>query len=140
MKLEGLPYKLKRGWKRLIRVIQSRHMSRTLAVVRAFPNRKILPYLLDIDLLASITCNFTTPSNLKWISQASTATFTVTCIHVLTLFFTSSLLLGRKRIAIIGAGPAGLAALKAVLDSEEWKEGYWDVVAFEAREDVGGIW
>jgi len=52
----------------------------------------------------------------------------------------SLFLLGRKRIAIIGAGPAGLAALKAVLDSEEWKEGHWDVVAFEVREDVGGVW
>jgi NADPH-dependent 2,4-dienoyl-CoA reductase/sulfur reductase-like enzyme len=92
---------------------------------------------VDVPYLTS------TSSNLKWIFQASTAKFTVNfkqpCIYALTLFF-SSLLLGRKRIAIIGAGPAGLAALKAVLDSGEWKKGYWDVVAFEAREDVGGVW
>ncbi|KAF9528346.1 hypothetical protein CPB83DRAFT_869524 [Crepidotus variabilis] len=43
-------------------------------------------------------------------------------------------------IGIIGAGPGGLAALKAVLDSPQFREGSWKVTAFEAREDVGGIW
>ncbi|KAG7089370.1 hypothetical protein E1B28_011060 [Marasmius oreades] len=46
----------------------------------------------------------------------------------------------RKRICIIGAGPAGLAALKVVLDSPHYKAGKWEVVCFEAREGVGGIW
>lgn len=47
---------------------------------------------------------------------------------------------GKKNVVIIGAGPSGLAALKAVLDSHEWRKGRWDVVALEAREEIGGIW
>ncbi|KXN92125.1 Flavin-containing monooxygenase FMO GS-OX-like 9 [Leucoagaricus sp. SymC.cos] len=46
----------------------------------------------------------------------------------------------KKTICIIGAGPAGLAALKTALDSEQFKAGNWIPVAFEAREEVGGIW
>ncbi|KAF9445532.1 FAD/NAD(P)-binding domain-containing protein [Macrolepiota fuliginosa MF-IS2] len=38
------------------------------------------------------------------------------------------------------AGPVGLAALKAVLDSEQFKSGEWVPVAFESREDIGGVW
>ena len=46
-----------------------------------------------------------------------------------------------KRIGIIGAGPAGLAALKTVLDAREFHSGEWaDPVVLEAREDVGGVW
>ncbi|KAG8957112.1 hypothetical protein FRC03_010520 [Tulasnella sp. 419] len=48
-----------------------------------------------------------------------------------------------KRIAIIGGGgPAGLATLRVFrehisqLDADET----WDIVAFEAREDIGGVW
>ncbi|KAJ7583953.1 hypothetical protein C8J56DRAFT_952327, partial [Mycena floridula] len=46
----------------------------------------------------------------------------------------------RKRICIIGAGAAGLAALKAILDSHQYKTGLWTPVAFEARSKPGGIW
>ncbi|KAL0563566.1 monooxygenase, partial [Marasmius crinis-equi] len=46
----------------------------------------------------------------------------------------------QKKTCIIGAGPAGLAALKVVVDSPYYKSGGWKVVCFEARENVGGIW
>ena len=45
-----------------------------------------------------------------------------------------------QTIGIIGAGPSGLAALKVVLESAQFKAGKWDVVAFEARGNVGGVW
>ncbi|KAK2460843.1 hypothetical protein APHAL10511_007313 [Amanita phalloides] len=41
----------------------------------------------------------------------------------------------RKSIAIVGAGSAGLAMLKTLLDLPER-----DIVLFEERENVGGIW
>lgn len=43
-----------------------------------------------------------------------------------------------KSIAIIGAGSAGLAALKTFLEVEAQDD--WDIVLFEQRRDVGGIW
>ncbi|KAI0656895.1 FAD/NAD-P-binding domain-containing protein [Cubamyces menziesii] len=46
----------------------------------------------------------------------------------------------RRRIGVIGAGPAGLAAVKIIKDSQQYKDGLWTVTAFEAREEVGGIW
>lgn len=46
----------------------------------------------------------------------------------------------QKTICIIGAGPAGLAALQTVLDSEQYKSGKWLPVVFESRDDIGGIW
>jgi len=45
-----------------------------------------------------------------------------------------------QTIGIIGAGPVGLAALKTVLESPRFQAGKWDVVAFEARGNVGGVW
>jgi Flavin-binding monooxygenase-like len=42
-----------------------------------------------------------------------------------------------KSICIIGAGPAGLAALKIILDSPQYK---WKPTAFEARDKIGGVW
>ncbi|KAL0568078.1 monooxygenase [Marasmius crinis-equi] len=45
-----------------------------------------------------------------------------------------------KRICVIGGGPSGLAALKAILDTPQFKDGLWTPVLFEAREDVGGVW
>ncbi|KZP26967.1 FAD/NAD(P)-binding domain-containing protein [Athelia psychrophila] len=45
-----------------------------------------------------------------------------------------------KRICIIGAGAAGLTALKVIMDREEYKCGKWKPVVYEAREDIGGIW
>ncbi|KAI0078356.1 FAD/NAD(P)-binding domain-containing protein [Panus rudis PR-1116 ss-1] len=52
----------------------------------------------------------------------------------------SSTLEHGKDICIIGAGPSGLAALKIILDHPAYKAGLWRPIAFEAREDVGGIW
>jgi cation diffusion facilitator CzcD-associated flavoprotein CzcO len=46
----------------------------------------------------------------------------------------------KKTTAIIGAGPAGLCALKSVLEREDYKNGEWEVTVFEAREDVCGVW
>ncbi|ESK89651.1 flavin-containing monooxygenase [Moniliophthora roreri MCA 2997] len=45
-----------------------------------------------------------------------------------------------RRIMIVGAGPAGLAALKVLLETPQVKSGHWIVNSFEAREKVGGIW
>jgi cation diffusion facilitator CzcD-associated flavoprotein CzcO len=45
-----------------------------------------------------------------------------------------------KSICIIGAGPAGLAALKIILDSPQYKAGLWIPTAFEARNKIGGVW
>ncbi|KAG8834456.1 hypothetical protein FRC17_008678 [Serendipita sp. 399] len=46
----------------------------------------------------------------------------------------------RKRIAVIGAGSAGLGALKILLATKEWEDNEWEVIAFEQRSDLGGIW
>ncbi|KAL1746700.1 hypothetical protein HDZ31DRAFT_61897 [Schizophyllum fasciatum] len=43
-------------------------------------------------------------------------------------------------IAIIGGGAGGLAVLKAVLDSPQYKAGLWKPTVYEAREEIGGIW
>ncbi|KAK0237924.1 hypothetical protein EDD85DRAFT_832348 [Armillaria nabsnona] len=45
-----------------------------------------------------------------------------------------------KTICIIGAGPTGLATLKTVLDTEQYKSGTYKPTVFEAREQVGGVW
>ncbi|KAF5371708.1 hypothetical protein D9758_003483 [Tetrapyrgos nigripes] len=46
-----------------------------------------------------------------------------------------------KKICVIGGGgPAGLAALKSILSSPRVKSGLWTVVAYEAREGIGGVW
>lgn len=45
-----------------------------------------------------------------------------------------------KTIVIIGAGPAGLAALKAVLETPQFASGLWTPIVFESRSDVGGVW
>ena len=44
----------------------------------------------------------------------------------------------QKSIAIVGAGSAGLAMLKTLLDMPEYNS--WNIVLFEERENVGGIW
>ena len=47
----------------------------------------------------------------------------------------------RKRIAIIGGGTAGVSALKALLvDFPESSQRGWEVVLFEQRSGVGGVW
>jgi cation diffusion facilitator CzcD-associated flavoprotein CzcO len=45
-----------------------------------------------------------------------------------------------KRICVIGSGSSGLVAVKVIKETTQYKSGEWDVVAFEARSDVGGIW
>ena len=46
----------------------------------------------------------------------------------------------KQRICVIGAGPSGLGALKIIRDAPQYKDGLWEPVAFEAREDIGGVW
>ncbi|KAI5984271.1 hypothetical protein EDD15DRAFT_2375305 [Pisolithus albus] len=45
-----------------------------------------------------------------------------------------------KSIAIVGAGSAGLAMLKGLLDLPPEIRADWDIVLYEQRRDVGGIW
>ena len=45
-----------------------------------------------------------------------------------------------KSIAIVGAGSAGLAILKTLLDIRDQVRGDWDIVLYEQRRDVGGVW
>lgn len=45
-----------------------------------------------------------------------------------------------KSIAIVGAGSAGLAMLKTLLDLPEETRRNWDIVLYEQRRNVGGIW
>jgi cation diffusion facilitator CzcD-associated flavoprotein CzcO len=45
-----------------------------------------------------------------------------------------------KSILIVGAGSAGLAMLKTLLDLPDETRGGWDIVLYEQRRDVGGIW
>ena len=46
----------------------------------------------------------------------------------------------QKSIAIIGAGSSGLSSLKTFLDVAESASQNWELVVFEKREDVGGVW
>ncbi|KAF8835802.1 FAD/NAD(P)-binding domain-containing protein [Paxillus ammoniavirescens] len=45
-----------------------------------------------------------------------------------------------KSVAIVGAGSAGLAMLKALLDLPEELGGDWEIILYEQRRDIGGIW
>ncbi|KAF4607606.1 hypothetical protein EYR38_001678 [Pleurotus pulmonarius] len=45
-----------------------------------------------------------------------------------------------KQICVIGAGAGGLAALKAFVETPQHRAGQWKVTAYEARNNVGGIW
>ncbi|EGN95030.1 hypothetical protein SERLA73DRAFT_77046 [Serpula lacrymans var. lacrymans S7.3] len=45
-----------------------------------------------------------------------------------------------KSVAVVGAGSAGLAILKSLLDLPEDARKGWDIVLYEQRRDVGGIW
>ncbi|KAJ7754446.1 hypothetical protein B0H16DRAFT_744543 [Mycena metata] len=45
-----------------------------------------------------------------------------------------------KTICIIGAGASGLAALRTILDSPQYKSGLWKPTAVDARHQVGGVW
>jgi len=46
----------------------------------------------------------------------------------------------RKSVAIVGAGTAGLSALKALLDLPVETRVNWDIVLYEQRSVVGGVW
>lgn len=45
-----------------------------------------------------------------------------------------------KSVAIVGAGSAGLSILKALLDLPEEERSTWEIVLYEQRRDVGGVW
>lgn len=45
-----------------------------------------------------------------------------------------------KSIAIVGAGSAGLAILKTLLDLPYEVRQEWDIVLYEQRRQVGGVW
>ena len=45
-----------------------------------------------------------------------------------------------KSIGIVGAGSAGLSAIETFLRVARSTEQNWDIVAFEQRRDVGGVW
>jgi cation diffusion facilitator CzcD-associated flavoprotein CzcO len=46
----------------------------------------------------------------------------------------------KKRIVIIGAGSAGLVALKTLREAKPFQRGEWEIIVFEQREALGGIW
>jgi cation diffusion facilitator CzcD-associated flavoprotein CzcO len=45
-----------------------------------------------------------------------------------------------KRIAVIGAGAAGLVAVKTLRSTPEFARGEWEILCFERRHALGGIW
>ncbi|KDR68385.1 hypothetical protein GALMADRAFT_104945 [Galerina marginata CBS 339.88] len=45
-----------------------------------------------------------------------------------------------KSIAVVGAGSAGLAMLRTLVELEAFSRNNWEVVLYEERESVGGIW
>jgi len=45
-----------------------------------------------------------------------------------------------KRVCVIGAGCNGLATLKILAETHQAQSGHWKLVAFEQRDNVGGIW
>ena len=47
---------------------------------------------------------------------------------------------GTKSVAIVGAGSAGLAMLRALVDLQDKLHDDLDIVLYEQRRDVGGIW
>ncbi|PPQ73591.1 hypothetical protein CVT24_007959 [Panaeolus cyanescens] len=46
----------------------------------------------------------------------------------------------KQHICVIGAGPVGLAAVKTVIQSPEYKAGQWVPTVFEMKEKLGGVW
>ncbi|KZV77786.1 hypothetical protein EXIGLDRAFT_847974, partial [Exidia glandulosa HHB12029] len=45
-----------------------------------------------------------------------------------------------KRVAIVGMGAGGISSLKALAALPEQMRAGWEIVAFEKREAVGGLW
>ena len=46
----------------------------------------------------------------------------------------------KKKVAIIGAGPSGLAQLRAFKSAEEKGVKVPEIVCFEKQENWGGLW
>jgi cation diffusion facilitator CzcD-associated flavoprotein CzcO len=46
----------------------------------------------------------------------------------------------KKTIVVVGAGSAGLAALKALLDVSKDSQECWEIALYEKRSGIGGIW
>jgi len=40
----------------------------------------------------------------------------------------------------VGAGTAGLAALKSILDLPKDVRNGWDIIIYEQRANIGGVW
>ena len=45
-----------------------------------------------------------------------------------------------KRVGIVGAGPSGLAQLRAFKSAEEKGESIPEIVCFEKQDNWGGLW
>jgi ribulose 1,5-bisphosphate synthetase/thiazole synthase len=45
-----------------------------------------------------------------------------------------------KSILIVGGGTAGLGSLKTFLDVPARIRRDWDIVLYEKRDDIGGVW
>jgi cation diffusion facilitator CzcD-associated flavoprotein CzcO len=45
-----------------------------------------------------------------------------------------------KTIAVIGGGTGGLGALQVLLDVKRKNNLNWEVVLYEQRQEVGGVW
>ncbi len=45
-----------------------------------------------------------------------------------------------KAVAIVGAGTAGLAMMKTLLDLPEAQRRSWNIVVFDRQSEVGGLW
>jgi cation diffusion facilitator CzcD-associated flavoprotein CzcO len=45
-----------------------------------------------------------------------------------------------KRIVVIGAGAAGLVAVKTLRSTPEFARGEWEILCLERRRALGGIW
>ena len=48
--------------------------------------------------------------------------------------------MAKKRVAVIGAGPSGLAQLRAFQSAKNNGEDIPDVVCYEKQDDWGGLW
>jgi cation diffusion facilitator CzcD-associated flavoprotein CzcO len=46
----------------------------------------------------------------------------------------------KKSIAIIGAGTGGLAVLQAMLNLPLKVRENWEIITYESRRDIGGVW
>ncbi|KAI9438654.1 FAD/NAD(P)-binding domain-containing protein [Lactarius indigo] len=59
--------------------------------------------------------------------------------HVLSVT-SEAKVLPSKRVCVVGAGASGLATLKVLAETRQVQSGQWSVVAFEERDNIGGIW